>query len=174
MKFREYIKSLRGLLQKGECKRFVLGNSGADYDSVVGALIYAFYLTRDEGILYLPLVDCPEADLPLRFEQVKVFSAFNVPMDELLFTSMVPNLWTSGYKFVLYDHNNRTTIAPENLYEVIDHHAFDPEKVKCNHIINHVGSALTLLYFVFYPELLEKFKDTELHGKFMKYLEHHK
>lgn len=151
-----------------------MGNSGADYDSVVGALIYAFYLTQDEGVLYLPLVDCPEADLPLRFEQVKVFSILGISFNELLYSSMVPELWTGSYKFVLYDHNHRTTIKEGLLYEVIDHHAFDPEKVKCNHIINTVGSALTLLYYLFYPELLEKFKGKELYDKFKKYLSHHK
>ena len=89
MKFREYIKSLRELLKKGECKRFVMGNSGADYDSVVGAMVYAYYLTKAEDRLYLPLVDCPEADIELRFEQVKVFEVLGLSQHELLFTSMV-------------------------------------------------------------------------------------
>lgn len=43
-----------------------MGNSGADYDSVVGAMVYAYYLTKAEDRLYLPLVDCPEANCKIR------------------------------------------------------------------------------------------------------------
>ena len=73
MGFRNYIKSLRSYLKKGDCSRFVLGNSGADYDSVVGSLIYAFYMTTYFNVLYLPLIDCNSKDLCLRFEIVSVF-----------------------------------------------------------------------------------------------------
>lgn len=58
MSFRKFISSLRPVLQSGECNQFVLGNSGADYDSVVGSLIYAFYLTTSLKITHLPLIDC--------------------------------------------------------------------------------------------------------------------
>lgn len=67
MSFREYIKSLRTLLKSGECTKYVLGNSGADYDSVIGSLVYAFYMTTTVRVLHLPLIDCKEVDLPLRF-----------------------------------------------------------------------------------------------------------
>ena len=58
MSFRNYITSLRGWLKTGDCTKFVLGNSGADYDSVVGSLIYAFYMTTSLKVLHLPLIDC--------------------------------------------------------------------------------------------------------------------
>jgi hypothetical protein len=68
MNFRQYISSLRSTLQKSEgYHRFVLGNSGADYDSVIGSLLYAFYITMSLRVIHLPLIDCPEKDLALRF-----------------------------------------------------------------------------------------------------------
>jgi len=60
MNFRQYISSLRDALKLGEgYHRFVLGNSGADYDSVIGSLVYAFYITTSLRVLHLPLIDCP-------------------------------------------------------------------------------------------------------------------
>lgn len=59
MNFRQYVNSLRSFLTAGDCNRFVLGNSGADYDSMIGSLVYAFYMTTSLKMLYLPLIDCP-------------------------------------------------------------------------------------------------------------------
>ena len=78
MNFRAYIKSLRYLLNKGDCTKFVLGNSGADYDSVIGSLIYAYYMTTSLKILYLPLIDCHYNDLSLRFEIMTVFDSLAI------------------------------------------------------------------------------------------------
>lgn len=58
MNFRLYVSSLRQLFKNNECNKFVIGNSGADYDSVIGALIYAFYMTTSFKVLHLPLIDC--------------------------------------------------------------------------------------------------------------------
>ena len=46
MSFSKYLSSLREKLKSGECTNFVMGNSGADYDSVIGAITYAFHLTQ--------------------------------------------------------------------------------------------------------------------------------
>jgi hypothetical protein len=58
MNFRHYISTLRQSLKIRDSTKYVLGNSGADYDSVIGALLYAFYMTTSMKILYLPLIDC--------------------------------------------------------------------------------------------------------------------
>lgn len=59
MNFRQYLISLRNLLQKKEgYHRFILGNSGADYDSVIGSLLYAFYFTTVMKVIHLPLIAC--------------------------------------------------------------------------------------------------------------------
>lgn len=70
---------------------------------------------------------------------------------------MVVNLYNSNNSFVLYDHNVRPHVHEGNLDEIVDHHAYDPSKIKCNHLINHCGSALTLLYYLYYPQFLSNF-----------------
>lgn len=169
MNFSHYIKSLRSLLNKGECTKFVLGNSGADYDSVVGSLLYAFYMTTSLNVLYLPLIDCHQSDLCLRFEITTVLDALSINHHELLYTEMIPDLYSKNNTFALYDHNLRASINPANIDEIVDHHAFDPSLVKCNYLVNHCGSALTLLYYIYYPEILSNFKDTELYLKYYNY-----
>lgn len=82
MNFRQYISSLRTLLKKSEgSSRFVLGNSGADYDSVIGSIVYAFYITTTLKVLHLPLIDCPEKDLALRFEITTVLDSMSIRSD---------------------------------------------------------------------------------------------
>lgn len=59
MEFIKYANSIRKYWQNGQSKHFILGNSGADYDSIFGSIIYAFYMTSYLNILHLPLIDCP-------------------------------------------------------------------------------------------------------------------
>lgn len=60
MNFRKYLISLKSLLSSNQCSNFVLGNSGADYDSIIGSLLYAFYMTTSFKVLHLPIIDCPK------------------------------------------------------------------------------------------------------------------
>ena len=151
MRFRKYICSLREKLKEGKCTNFVLGNSGADYDSVIGALLYAFHLTMTEDILYLPLIDCPENELALRFEIMKVITEMKIDHHQFIYTEMIPNLWTEKYKFVLNDHNSRPQLPADRVHEILDHHAYKEEDIKCPHVISHCGSANTLIFYIYYP-----------------------
>ena len=45
----------------------MIGSQAADYDSIIGSLLYAFYLTTITQTIYLPLIDCQKQDLILRF-----------------------------------------------------------------------------------------------------------
>lgn len=157
MNFLQYIDSLRHLFKVQDCTKFVLGNSGADYDSVIGSLIYAFYMTISMKVLYLPLIDCKEQDLALRFQVTSVLNTLLIQQSDLIYTDMINNLYSKNNTFVLYDHNVRSNLQADQIEEIVDHHAYDPQKIKCNHIINHCGSALTLLYYLYYPELLKNF-----------------
>ena len=67
-----FVKDIKKLFQKSEIKGFILGNSSADYDSVFGSIIYAYYMTTYLKTIYLPLIDCPKADMKLRFEIVQI------------------------------------------------------------------------------------------------------
>lgn len=53
-----------------------------------------------------------------------MFKALEIKQEDLLFTSMVDNLYTGENYFVLHDHNERTQIKEGFLYQVIDHHAY--------------------------------------------------
>jgi inorganic pyrophosphatase/exopolyphosphatase len=65
MKFRKY---LEGLEKVSEVGRFVIGNTSVDYDSFFGSIILAYFLTTTTGSMHLPLIDCLQRELPLRFE----------------------------------------------------------------------------------------------------------
>ena len=56
-----YTKNIKSIFKNQQINNFVLGNTSADYDSIFGSLIYAFYLTTFLKISYLPLIDCPKA-----------------------------------------------------------------------------------------------------------------
>lgn len=87
MSFRDYLKSLKYLASKSVKLNFVLGNSSVDFDSFFGSLIYSYYLnhfsTPEET--YVPLIDCPEEDIKLRFEIYKILKDTNSQPSDLLY-----------------------------------------------------------------------------------------
>lgn len=105
--FLNFVKDIKSLFQKSEVKGLILGNSSADYDSVFGSIIYAYYMTTFMKTLYLPLIDCPKADMKLRFEIMQIQQENGIDHENLLYTEDIPNLFTSNYTFNLYDHNYR-------------------------------------------------------------------
>lgn len=111
---------------------------------------------------------------------MKVLTDMKIDHHQFLYTEMVPDLWTNNYRFVLNDHNKRPQLTAEKLHEIIDHHAYDKDKIKCPHVINHCGSANTLIYYVYYPELIEKFEKEqyielkELYAKLKAFLDYRK
>lgn len=84
--FLTYLKSLKTLSLKKESKVFILGNSSADYDSIFGSMIYAYYLTTFLKTIHLPLIDCPKADMKLRFEVSQIMEELNINYDDLIYT----------------------------------------------------------------------------------------
>jgi inorganic pyrophosphatase/exopolyphosphatase len=82
---------------------------------------------------------------------MKVLDSVSIRTDQLLYTTMIPNLYNSNHSFALYDHNFRSELQNNNIFSILDHHTYDPGNVNCSHIINHCGSTLTLLYYLYYP-----------------------
>jgi hypothetical protein len=84
MSFRKY---LAGLAETGVggVGKFVIGNASVDYDSFFGSIILAFFLTRATGTLHMALIDCPRADLPLRFEIMEVLSRLKIDAGNFAF-----------------------------------------------------------------------------------------
>lgn len=112
MNFRKYLISLKSLLSSNQCSNFVLGNSGADYDSIIGSLVYAFYMTTSFKVLHLPIIDCPRQDLALRFDVVNVLESLQIEGQSLLFSEDIKKR-SSNWSYLLYDHNVRSDI-PQN------------------------------------------------------------
>ena len=133
--------------------RFVVGNSSADFDSIFGSILYAYFLTQSMDCPHLPLLDCPQADMPLRFEASLVLSRLGVSAGDLLYTEMFVDLYKSNHTFYLYDHNYRPEISSAHLAEIVDHHAIQDE-ISCPHLITHCASALTLIYYLYHPHQL--------------------
>ena len=106
MNFRKYLTSLKSLLSSNQCSNFVLGNSGADYDSIIGSLVYAFYMTTSFKVLYLPIIDCPRQDLALRFDVTIVLESLHIEGTNLLFHEDIENM-NNNWSYLLYDHNVR-------------------------------------------------------------------
>lgn len=78
MLFNDFLKSLPSLLKNSNSKRYVIGNSSADYDSIFGSLIYAFVMSYQMGVLYLPLIDCNKNDIPLRFDVNFIMNKYSI------------------------------------------------------------------------------------------------
>lgn len=81
MKFRKYLAALTKTTEVG---RYVIGNSSADYDSFFGSIILAYFLTATTGSVHLPLIDCLQKELPLRFEIMQVLHRLKI--DHSIFT----------------------------------------------------------------------------------------
>ena len=69
--------------------KFIVGNSSADFDSVVGSLIYGYIKLLLFKEIFVPLIDCNPNDLRLRFEVVKVLERHHINWKALRFTNMV-------------------------------------------------------------------------------------
>jgi exopolyphosphatase len=92
MKFKDYLATIHSLLEKSHPKRYVIGNSSADFDSIFGSLIYAFFLTSQLGQTYLPIIDCNKTDIPLRFDVNFIMKRLNIDYHKLLYTSDIDYL----------------------------------------------------------------------------------
>ena len=146
----------------------VLGNESADLDSILSAILYAYYKqlksNENEGI-YVPIVNVPQEDLSLRKEllfllkpshieetSIVCIDQFNKFFPSNQFNSNINSLQLKSV--VLVDHNRLIDSEKEFtpiVTEVIDHHAdethFLPNLSK--KVIETVGSCTTLLSEIF-------------------------
>ena len=146
MSFRNYLAQM-SQVPLAQVRHFIIGNTSVDYDSFFGSVLLAYFLTRTTSTTYIPLIDCPKNELPLRFEVAAVLEKLQISPDLFTFRESIPNLHPEA-KYSLYDHNDRK-IHGEIEY-VIDHHApTDPLATKI--IITKMGSALTMVYYLLNP-----------------------
>ncbi len=148
--FSHYIKSMQH--QAGQSELIVLGNQGADLDSVASALVLAWHLAGQQSQKHpVALIARHRCDLNLRPEVKFVLARAGINPDHLLFTDDVElgKKMAQGTELVLVDHNSLEVSLPpgqQRVTAIIDHHhdqgAFPAASPR---IIDQVGSTATLV-----------------------------
>lgn len=133
---------------------FVMGNEASDMDSIVSSIIYAYFKqlkVKPEEHLYLPLINIPREDFPLRTESQWIFDQLGLKTDNLLFypevTAFIESkVQKSKLNFILVDHNKLSTsqsFIANLIEEIVDHHT--NEGLKVPKVIEMVGSCTSLV-----------------------------
>lgn len=137
----------------------VMGNQGADLDSIVSSVVYAFLLSelasaqrQSEPVAILPLVNVPRADFPLRREVEFLFQDVGIDVANLAFVDELDLrsvMQDRELALTLVDHNrlpdDQAFLEPA-VVEIIDHHAVSGQFSRPVSIeIEPVGSTATLV-----------------------------
>ncbi len=130
----------------------VMGNQGADLDSIASALVLAWHLSLKQPEKNIAaLIAIPRNELRLRPEAAFVFAEAKINSDNLLFLDDIDleTLLAKGSELILVDHNH----LPVNLSQwehrvtaVIDHHHDRRDFMHAApRLIAKVGSTATLV-----------------------------
>lgn len=137
---------------RSEKVRVVMGNEAADLDSMVSAVMYAWYLGEcDAALASLPLIPIPREDFRLRTEARYLFDAADLPESELVFAEdlELAALHAAGrLDLVLVDHNRpgkAFAAFADAVSAIVDHHADEHLFPQAEQIIEPVGSCATLV-----------------------------
>ncbi|XP_008321138.1 exopolyphosphatase PRUNE1 [Cynoglossus semilaevis] len=132
----------------------VMGNEACDVDSMVSALVYAFFLSKTLGgdTLVLPLLNIHREELALRSDNTFLLRQSGVSHDLLLFRDQL-DLKTlhqeARLRLTLVDHNVLSSSDSDlegAVVEVIDHHHLEREpSTSCCVTVETVGSCATLI-----------------------------
>ncbi len=148
--FSAYLRDMK--VQANSSRLLVLGNQGADLDSIASALVLAWHLAGQQPEEKpVALIAIPRSDLNLRPDVKFVLNLAGIEPNHLLFTDdmNLDALLGQGTKLVLVDHNRlETGLAGRNplVSAIIDHHhdeGWFPEATP--RIIEPVGSTATLV-----------------------------
>ena len=137
---------------QSEKVRVVMGNEAADLDSMVSAVMFAWYLgERDDALASLPLIPIPHEDFRLRTEALYLFDAAGLPESELVFAEDLDlaALHAAGrLDLVLVDHNRlgkAFAAFADAVSAIVDHHADERLFPHAQQTIEGVGSCATLV-----------------------------
>ncbi|XP_028297956.1 exopolyphosphatase PRUNE1 isoform X2 [Gouania willdenowi] len=132
----------------------VLGNEACDLDSMVSALVYAYFLFKTAGsdAHVLPVMNIRQSELLLRSDSLHLLTRARLSPQHLLFRDQVDlrELQTQGrLTLTLVDHN----VLPSSdadlegaVVEVIDHHLLERQpSPSCCVTVEMVGSCATLV-----------------------------
>lgn len=131
----------------------IIGNESCDLDSAVCALSLAYfyqnnksYTLREDLKHFLPVLNIPKRDFPLKTEVRHLFKEYNIGEEVLTFRDELNEDFMKRNTFVLVDHH----VSPwlEKCVEIFDHRPKDKDVVipnKCEVHIDLVGSCATLI-----------------------------
>lgn len=138
----------------------VLGNEACDLDSMVCALVYAYFLHKTglgpglspnpNPALVVPVLNIPERDLVLRSDSVALLSKTGLSPNLLLFRDQLDLRGLQagpGLRLMLVDHNmlpDADSDLEGAVVEVIDHHKLE-RVTSCPIVVEPVGSCATLV-----------------------------
>nr|XP_033779047.1 exopolyphosphatase PRUNE1 [Geotrypetes seraphini] len=132
----------------------VLGNESCDLDSAVSSIVLAYYLaqTSDARLAFVPVLNTPRSEFPLRTECTFFLKERGVPEEYLVFRDEIDlhALHRAGLlSLSLVDHNvlpSGDVILEEVVTEVIDHRPLERRcNPKCCVTAELVGSCATLV-----------------------------
>lgn len=139
-------------IQADNTALIVLGNQGADLDSIASSVVLAYHLAdRQPEKAPIALIAMPRRDLRLRPEVAFIFARAGIEPKDLVFSDDVDlgALLARGAELVLVDHNNvdhGLAAANQRVTAIIDHHhdegRFPEAKPR---LIAKVGSTATLI-----------------------------
>ncbi|XP_077115732.1 exopolyphosphatase PRUNE1 isoform X2 [Ranitomeya variabilis] len=154
----EFLRGCKSGIQNkhgGQEFHVVLGNEACDLDSMVSAITLAYYLAKtssSKNIVYIPVLNIPRQDFPLRTEST-FFLKENCLLEALLiFRDEIDlgGLYEAGQLVLsLVDHNvlpRVDSFMEDVVTEVIDHHVVDRSSSRnCRVTAELVGSCTTLV-----------------------------
>ncbi|KAL8595557.1 hypothetical protein ACOMHN_000765 [Nucella lapillus] len=126
-------------LQEFHAVHVVIGNESCDLDSAVSAIVYAYFLHETSlasvgTALFLPLLNIPRSDFPLRTEIVHFLGKFGISAPDLIFQDdldLAKVKVTTDLKVTLVDHHvlSGTKMAEleESVVQILDHRPKDGE-----------------------------------------------
>uniref|UniRef100_A0A8C0WKL0 Exopolyphosphatase PRUNE1 n=1 Tax=Castor canadensis TaxID=51338 RepID=A0A8C0WKL0_CASCN len=171
----DYLQGCRAALQEPQPLHVVLGNEACDLDSMVSALILAFYLTKtaEAEEVFIPVLNIKRSELPLRGDNIFFLQKVHIPETVLIFRDEIDlhALHQAGQlTLILVDHHvlPKSDAALEEVAEVLDHRPIDQKHCPpCHVAVELVGSCATLVterILQGAPEILDWQTAVLLHG----------
>ncbi|XP_018615395.2 exopolyphosphatase PRUNE1 [Scleropages formosus] len=166
--------ALKRSWQDGSEVHIVLGNETCDLDSMVSALVFAYFLHRTSGKTAVPVLNIKRSELALRTDSTFLLRQSGLPQEALVFRDEVdlPGLGRAGrLALTLVDHNilpSADGALEGAVVEVIDHHVLErTPSDSCAVTLESVGSCATLVTECIAreaPELLDRQMAQLLYG----------
>ncbi|XP_017054602.1 exopolyphosphatase PRUNE1 [Drosophila ficusphila] len=111
-------------VDSGRKLHLVMGNESCDLDSAVSAVTLAFvYAQRHREHDYVPVLNIPRRDYPLKTEVGHLFFKCGIAEPVLLFRDDIPREMGTDVNVILVDHHV-SPLAP-NVTEILDHRPID-------------------------------------------------